>query len=75
MAKWLMGKSNRRVQTESELEKNKLLAKGYSVINEQGKVLELATGGLTYTAAQYNKVFIENIELKKKLARRRKPTE
>ncbi len=68
-----MGKSNRRLETESELEKGKLLAKGYSVINTKGEVLELATGGITYSAAQYNKVHLENIELKKKLARRRTP--
>lgn len=70
MADYLMKYKNRQEKVSDERIKNARLAKGWTVINKKGEVVEPATGGVTYTAAQYNKLLKENVELKKKLAKK-----
>jgi hypothetical protein len=69
--KYILRRKNRTITTELEKVKNQYLKEGYNSYNEKGKLLEAATGGITYTAQQYNKVVSENVELKNKLDRRR----
>ena len=62
-------KKENRVLTILEAEKESYLLQGYDVINEKtGKVEEVATGGRTYTAAEYAALKAELDQLKSEKA-------
>ena len=66
-----------KVVTVSESEKNYYLADGYDVVEfvkqtKKYKVVEEATGGKTYTVAEYNKLKEENKSLKEEDAKKKK---
>ena len=63
----LLVKKENRVIDILETDKNFYLSEGYDVINEAGEVIEAATGGKTYTPAEYNAVVAENAKLKAQL--------
>lgn len=50
-----------------ETDKAAYLAAGYDVINEKGEVVETATGGKTYTPAEYNAVVAEKEKLEEQV--------
>ena len=70
MAEYLMKYKNRQEKVSDERIKNARLDKGWAVINKKGEIVEPPTGGITYTAAQYNKLVKENQKLKKQLAKK-----
>lgn len=66
-------KKENRVLTVVEADKDFYLSEGYDVVelNEESKeydVIEKATGGKTYSVAEYNVLLKENEELKNKIA-------
>lgn len=59
----LLVKKENRVIDILETDKDYYLSEGYDVIDEAGNVIEAATGGKTFTAAEYNVVVAEKEKL------------
>ena len=59
-------KSNRVLEVKDDFVDSYLL-RGYDLINEQGQVVQHATGGRNVSVGEYNKVIEENVKLKEEI--------